>query len=329
MKPFDYYRVTSVEQAVSLLGKHQGKAAVIAGGSDLLGLMKDRVEGAKLKAPQHLIDIKGIKDLGSIKEHKGGLRIGAAATITEILESDLVRKKYPLLSQAAKQVAVPQIRNVGTLGGNLCQRPRCWYFRGRLFGDCFRKGGGTCYAQSGESQYHAIVGGDICAMVCPSDMATALTSLNAKVELAGPKGTRQVALPQFYVAPEKNILAETALSPQEMVVAVDIPAPLHGASGVFLKLKERQAFDFALVSVAVNLALSGTAVNDGRIVFGGVACAPLRSTKAESAMKGKGLKEGAALACAAAIEGARPLKNNAYKVQAARGVLEQALSSLV
>jgi xanthine dehydrogenase YagS FAD-binding subunit len=294
----------------------------------LFGLMKDRIEGPKMKLPQHLIDIKGIKELVSVKEQKTGLRIGAATTLTAIISSDIVKAKYPLIVDAARQVAVPQIRNVGTLGGNLCQRPRCWYFRGKLFSECLRKGGGNCYAHDGENQYHAIMGGDICAMVYPSDMAPALIALDAKAEIASPKGTRTVPLEKFYVSPEKQIQRETVLSPQEMLVAVEIPSSSQGRKGVFLKVKERQAFDFAIVSVAVALALKGATVADSRIAFGGVAPYPLRSVKAESALKGKELKSAASTACAACMEGAQPMSKNRYKVDAARGILEQALTML-
>ena len=328
MKPFDYYKVTTVGQAVDLLAKYQDNAAILAGGSDLLGMMKDRIEGPKLKTPQHLIDIKGIKELAYIKEQKTGLKIGAATTLTAIVSSEIAGAKYPLLVQAAKQVAVPQIRNVGTLGGNLCQRPRCWYFRGKLFPDCLRKGGGSCYAQDGENQYHAIMGGEICAMVYPSDMAPALIALDARAEIAGPKGTRTVPLEKFYVSPDKQILRETVLSPQELLVAVEIPSTSQGRKGAFLKLKERQAFDFAIVSVAVTFALKGATVADARVVFGGVAPFPFRSVKAEAALKGKELKNGAPAACAACVEGAQPLSKNNYKIDAAKGVLEQALSML-
>jgi xanthine dehydrogenase YagS FAD-binding subunit len=328
MKPFDYYKVTTVQQAVDLLAKYQDKASILAGGSDLLGLMKDRLEGPKMKLPQHLIDIKGIKELAYINEQKTGLKIGAATTLTTIISSEIVVAKYPLLAEAVKQVAVPQIRNVGTLGGNLCQRPRCWYFRGKLFSDCFRKGGGNCYAQGGENQYHAIMGGDICAMVYPSDVAPALIALDAKAEIAGPKGRRIVPLERFYVSPEKQIMKETVLSPQEMLTAIEIPAGSQGRKGAYLKLKERQAFDFAIVSVATALVLRGTMVADARVVFGGVAAFPFRSVKAEAALKGKELKNAASLACAACVEGAQPLSKNNYKVDAAKGILEQALTML-
>jgi xanthine dehydrogenase YagS FAD-binding subunit len=328
MKAFEYYKATSVSQAISLLAKHQEKAAILAGGSDLLGMMKDRLEGPKLKMPQFLIDIKGIKDLNYIKEQKTGLKIGATTTLSEIASSNLIANKYPLLIQAANQVAVPQIRNVGTLGGNLCQRPRCWYFRGKLFKDCFRKGGSNCYAPGGENQYHAILGGDNCYIVYPSDMAPALTALNARVEIATSKGNKMVPIEQFYVRPGKNILRENILTSQEMVVAVEIPNPVSNSKGIYLKLKERQAFDFAIVSVAVNLILKNNIVADSRIVFGGIAPFPIRRTKAETALKGKTVKDAMDAVCKAAIEGAQPLGHNGYKMDAAKGILEEALSYL-
>jgi xanthine dehydrogenase YagS FAD-binding subunit len=328
MKPFDYYKVASVAQAVSLLSKHQQKAAILAGGSDLVGMMKDRLAGPKFKMPDFLIDIKGIKELNYIKEQKNGLKIGAGTPLSEIVSSDLIAKKYPLLHQAAGQVGVPQIRNVGTLGGNLCQKPRCWYFRGKLFPDCFRKGGNNCYAPGGENRYHAVFGGANCYKIHPSDLAPALMALNARVEIASPKGNRMVPLEKFYVGPEKNILGETILSPQELVLAVEIPNPAAMSKGVYLKLKERQAFDFAVVSVAVSLSLKNSIVDEARIAFGGLAPFPLRAVKAEAAMKGKGLKDSIAAACKAATDGAEPLSQNGYKVDAAKGILEEALVHL-
>jgi xanthine dehydrogenase YagS FAD-binding subunit len=326
MKAFEYYKVTSVAQAISLLTKHQEKAAILAGGSDLLGMMKDRLEGPKLKMPQYLIDIKGIKDLNYIKEQKTGLKIGATTTLSEIASSDLMVRRFPLLIEAAKQVAVPQIRNLGTLGGNLCQRPRCWYFRRALFKDCLRKGGGNCYAHDGENQYHAIIGNGGCCMVYPSDMAPALMALNARVEIATPKGNKMVPIEQFYIRPEKNVLRENILTSQEMVVGVEISNPVPTSKGVYLKLKERQAFDFAIVSVAVNLNLKNNIVADSRVVFGGLAPFPLRSNKTESILKGKEVKESISAACKAAIEEAQPLSHNGYKVDAAKGILEETLS---
>ncbi len=328
MRGFEYYKVATVTQGVTLLARYQEKASILAGGSDLLTRMKDRLEGPKLRTPQYLIDITGIKELNYIREQKGGLKIGATTVLADIASFPLVADQYPLLSQAAGQVAVPQIRNVGTLGGNLCQRPRCWYFRGKLFKDCFRKGGGNCYAPAGENQYHAIFGGGNCFMVCPSDMGTALTALDAKVEIATPKGNRLIPIEQFYMRPEKNVLKETILGPSEMVVAVDIPAPAPGSKGIFIKLKEREAFDFAIVSAAAMVTLKTEVVSDARIVLGGVAPFPLRSTRAEVALKGKRIRDGVGEACRAAVDKAQPLSNNNYKMIAAKGMVEKALSSL-
>lgn len=328
MKPFDYYKVASVAQAVSLLSKHQQKAAILAGGSDLMGLMKDRVEGPKFKLPGFLIDIKGIKELNVIKDQKGWLKIGAGTPLSDIVSSDLIAKKYPLLRQAACQVGVPQIRNVGTLGGNLCQKPRCWYFRGKLFPDCFRKGGNNCYAPGGENRYHALFGGANCYKIHPSDLAPALMALNARVEIGSSKGSRMVPMEKFYMGPGKNMLNETILGPQELVLSVEIPNPAAASKSVYLKLKEREAFDFAVVSVAVSLSLRNSLVDQARIVFGGLAPFPMRAVKAEAALKGKGIKEAIAAVCKAATDGAEPMSHNGYKIDAAKGILEQALVHL-
>ena len=328
MKGFDYYRVTTISQTISLLSRHGEKAAILAGGSDMLAMMKDRVEGPKLHPPQHIIDITGIRELAYIKEQKNWLKIGAATTIGEIAASPLIVAKYPLLTRAAGQVAVPQIRNIGTLGGNLCQRPRCWYFRGKPFTDCFRKGGNNCYAPTGENQYHAIFGGENCYMVCPSDMASALTALNARVEIATAKGNRFIPIEQFYARPAKQILKETALGPAEMVVAVEVPVSAPNSKGTYFKLKERQAFDFAVVSVAALVTFKENIVSDARIVLGGVAPFPLRANGAETALKGKRITDGLGAACKAAAQGASPLSNNSYKVKATKGLVEAALTSL-
>ena len=328
MRGFDYYKVKTVAQAISLLTQYQEKASLLAGGSDLLSRIKDRLEGPKMQAPQRLIDITGINELNFIREQKNGLKIGATTILSDIASSPLITAKYSLLSEAAHQVAVPQIRNIGTLGGNLCQKPRCWYFRGRLFKDCLRKGGGNCYAPGGENQYHAVFGGEDCCMVCPSDMATALTALNAKIEIATPKGNRLVPIEQFFVKPSKNILEETMLRPSEMVLSVEIPAPGPGSKSTFLKLKEREAFDFATVSAAVMVTVKSDVVSEARIILGSVASIPFKATSAESALKGKKIRDAMEAACKAAVQDAKPLSNNSYKVKATMGIMEKALSGL-
>lgn len=327
MKTFEYLKVTTVAEAVSLLVKYGDKAALFAGGSDLLGMMKDGIEGPQLKSPQYIIAVKNIKELASISEAKGTIRIGAVTTVADIADSELLAKSLPLLVQAARQVAVPQIRNTGTLGGNICQRPRCWYYRGKLFRDCLRKGGDYCYARAGENQYHAVLGANRCHMVYPSDLAPALVALNASVEIVSAKGKRKVPIDQFYVRPDKNVLKENVLTPQEMVAAVEIPLQV-GTKGTYLKLKERQAFDFAVASVAINLSLKNNIVADARIVFGGLAPFPYRSLKAEAALKGKQVKDAIAASCQEAMAGAVPLSGNSYKIAAAKGLMEKGLGSL-
>jgi xanthine dehydrogenase YagS FAD-binding subunit len=328
MRPFSYYKVRSVDEAVTLLATHQQKAAILAGGSDLLGMMKDRVEGPKLKSPAYLIDIKGIRELNYIREQSDGLKIGAGTTISEIVSSELIAKKYPLLHQAASQVGVPQIRNVGTLGGNLCQKSRCWYYRGAAFEQCYRKGGSQCYGAAGENRYHAVFGGSRCFMVHPSDLAPALIALNARVEIASAKGTRTLPIDKFFVTPDQNVMAETVLTPQELLVAVTVPAPAANTKSVYLKLKQRQSFDFALVSVAVNVSVRNGVVDQARIAFGGLAPFPMRSGKAETALKGKTMNGAIAATCRACTEGAQPLSQNRYKVDAAAGILEEALTQI-
>jgi xanthine dehydrogenase YagS FAD-binding subunit len=328
MKAFSYYKATSVEQALALLSKHQQNAAILAGGSDLLGMMKDGIEGPKLKSPAFLIDIKGIRELAYVREAKDGLRIGAGTTITDIVSSDVVARKYPLLHQAASQVGVPQIRNVGTLGGNLCQKSRCWYFRGAAFQDCYRKGGNQCYGAVGENRYHAVFGGSRCFMAHPSDLAPALIALGASVEIASPRGMRSVPIEKFYVGPDRNVMSETILTPQEMLVAVSVPAPIATSKAAYLKLKQRESFDFALVSVAVNLSLKNGVVEQARIAFGGLAPFPMRSAGTEAALQGKAVSAAIGSACKACTAGAQPLNQNAYKVQAAAGILEEALTRM-
>jgi xanthine dehydrogenase YagS FAD-binding subunit len=291
-------------------------------------MMKDPVEGPKLKSPAFLIDIKGIRELAYVREQKEGLRIGAGTTVSELVSSELIARKYPLLHEAAAQIGVPQIRNVATVGGNLCQKTRCWYYRGAAFKECYRKGGGQCYGAAGENRYHAVFGGSRCFMAHPSDLAPALVALDARIEIASAKGNRTVPIEKFYVTPDRNVMAETVLTPQDLVVAVTVPAPAANSKGVYLKLKQRQSFDFALVSVAVNLSVRNGVVDQARVAFGGVAPFPMRSLKTEAALKGKTIDAAIAAACRVCTEGAQPLAQNAYKIDAVAGLLEQALTQI-
>jgi xanthine dehydrogenase YagS FAD-binding subunit len=322
MRAFEHRSATTVEEALSFLGR-DGKGQIIAGGTDLLGEMKRGII-----APERLVDIKPIPGLGAIEDaHEDGLRIGATARLAALCESDLVRRRTPLLAQAARAAASPQLRNMGTLAGNLCQRPRCWYYRGDF--PCLRKGGRRCFAVSGDNRYHAILGGGPCHIVHPSDTAPALLALDAELDIAGPDETRHVPLRSFFVGPQTDPHRENLLEPDELITQIRVPAPAAGARGIYLKLRERQVWAFALVSVAVQLTMEDHRCREARIVLGGVAPVPWRSEAAENAIEGTAVDvRDRDRAAAAAVAEARPLRDNAYKVTLARNLVAQALAAV-
>ena len=317
---FAYIRARSKQEALDNLAS-QG-AYVHAGGTDLLGCARDEVfEVEKLVSISRLEELKGITHAD-----EGGIRIGALTTISEIAASAVIRESYPGLAQAASDVASPQLRNQGTLGGNLCQRPRCWYFRGDFH--CAKKGGDMCYAVEGENRYHAIFGGDPCYIVHPSDTAPMLVALGAKVRISGTRGERSMALEDFFVLPDQDLERENVLQQGEIVTEVALPAA-SGVKSSYRKVRERGAWDFALVSVALAVRLSGSTVAEARVVLGGVAPAPWRSAAAEAALIGKEPTPSVAAAvAAAAVAGAQPLEQNAYKVLLAKGALMESLVAL-
>ncbi len=317
---FAYIRARSKQEALDNLAS-QG-AYVHAGGTDLLGCARDEVfEVEKLVSISRLEELKGITHAD-----EGGIRIGALTTISEIAASAVIRKSYPGLAQAASDVASPQLRNQGTLGGNLCQRPRCWYFRGDFH--CAKKGGDMCYAVEGENRYHAIFGGDPCYIVHPSDTAPMLVALGAEVRISGARGERSMALEDFFVLPDQDLERENVLQQGEIVTEVVLPAA-SGVKSSYRKIRERGAWDFALVSVALAVRLSGSTVAEARVVLGGVAPAPWRSAAAEAALIGKEPNPSVAAAvAAAAVAGAQPLEQNAYKVLLAKGALMESLVAL-
>ena len=329
MKSFELYDATTVEEAVELLEKYGPTSKVVAGGSDLVtGIMKDWVHGPGMLYPEVLIDITTIPELHGISVNGGGLKIGAATTLTDIIESEEVKSGWPLLSDAAFTVASPLIRNFGTLGGNINQRPRCWFLRGEDF-PCYKKGGDFCFAVTGDNTYHAIIGGELCYIVHPSDTAHALLALNAKATIAGPSGLREVAFDDYFIGPRQDVLRENILQPNELMVDVQVPTPAANTKMAWLKLKDRQVYDFALTSVAVVATIEGGAWQDGRIVLGGVAPVPWRAEVVEQALAGKDVKSAAKSAAALIRNEARPLSNNAYKVDIAIGLTERAVMSLV
>ena len=317
---FAYIRARSKQEALDNLAS-QG-AYVHAGGTDLLGCARDEVfEVEKLVSISRLEELKGITT-----SDEGGIRIGALTTISEIAASAVIRESYPGLAQAASDVASPQLRNQGTLGGNLCQRPRCWYFRGDFH--CAKKGGDMCYAVEGENRYHAIFGGDPCYIVHPSDTAPMLVALGAKVRISGTRGERSMALEDFFVLPDQDLERENVLQQGEIVTEVALPAA-SGVKSSYRKVRERGAWDFALVSVALAVRLSGSTVAEARVVLGGVSPAPWRSAAAEAALIGKEPTPSVAAAvAAAAVAGAQPLEQNAYKVLLAKGALMESLVAL-
>jgi len=318
--PFAYAKPETMNEAVKLLA--EANAAPHAGGTDLLGCMRDHIY-----LVDKVVSLSGLKPKlsGIRKTGDGGLAIGALTTITEIAESPLVRGAFPGLAQAAKAVASPQLRNQGTIGGNLCQKPRCWYYRGEF--DCIRKGGPVCYAVDGENQFHCIFGGNACYIVHPSDPAPMLLALDARVHVAGPRVERFVAMEGFHVPPGDDPTRDTVLEPGEMVTEIFIPPPPRGLYTAYRKVRTRRSWDFAIAGTALSLAMDGGVVRDARVVFSGVAPVPWRSRAVEDVIKGSRLDDATIWkAAAAGLEDARPMSGNGYKVPLLKGVLREELA---
>lgn len=326
---FEYIDAKDVKEAVTCLKAYDGRASVIAGATDLLALMKDRIEGPKLKVPAALVNIKSIPGIGRITRQKEtGLRMGAAVTLSRVAASDAITPQFGVLAQAARMVGTTQIRNMGTLGGNLCQRPRCVYFRHPHF-VCFKKGGTRCYAAAGEHRfYHSILKNGKCAMAHPSDMAPVLLALKAGAVIAGVEGERIVPLRDFFLGPDN--VGETVLKPDEFVLAVEVPDQPAGTRQVFLKQRVRHAADFALASVATVARMADGICRDISIVLGGVAPFPYVAKTAGEMIEGHALTERLIWdAAEAALEGARPLSMNQYKVDLTKAIVKRALTSIM
>jgi len=331
MKAFDHLRPASVEQALELLPAGRDPAArertrLVAGGQDLYGELKDRII-----APDELVDLKGIPGLDVIEiSATREVSIGALATVGALERHLRLGSLHPLLKEAAASVASPQIRNVGTLGGNLCQRPRCWYYRHSAI-DCIKKGGAVCLAYGGLNKYNAILGGGPSYIVHPSDLAPALVALGAEAQIAGQRGARSVPLERFFTLPSEGaILRENVLGPDEILTRVRIPPPQgDGWRSTYLKFRERGSYDFALASVALALRIEGGRIAEAHLVLGGVAPIPWRCEAAEKLLVGRAID---AATCAAAgekaLEGAQPMEYNGYKVPLAKGLITKALQKL-
>ncbi|MBI4284441.1 MAG: FAD binding domain-containing protein [Chloroflexi bacterium] len=315
----DHFDARTLESALELLRRYGAAAKIIAGGLDVIGLMRKQVI-----APQVLVNIKTVPGLVYTTEDAEGLKIGALTTIRDVETSEAIRQRYPILAEAAHAVGSPLVRNMATIVGNLCQDVRCWYYRrspatGPSF-FCRRKGGHECYAVDGENAYHAIIGADQCHAVNPSDMAPALLALRASLKIASPSNDRVVPLAEFY-RPMGNIL-----QPDEIITEVQVPAPLPGTGQCYLKFRVRQTIDFAISSAAAVIVTRAGVASEARIVLGGGSPAPYEAFDAEATITGKAITESLAEGAArAAVGHATPLAQNAYKVPITEALVKRAI----
>ncbi len=321
MKTFEYVQAKTAQEAVSFLGDEYNESKVLAGGLDLIGELKDH-----LIEPERLVSLGGIADLDYIRTEGGVTKIGATTTLAGIAGHPDLLKAHAALAEAAAVVGSPQIRNVGTLGGNLCQRPRCWYYRGEFY-HCLKKGGAICYSLSGRNYYNAILGGGPSYIVHPSDCAPALIALNATVHLTGPDGPREMPLDDFFVLPTEILTRENKLKPNEIVTEIEIPA--HSLKSTYVKFRQRDGFDWALSAAAVALEMDGGTCKKANIILGGVAPRPWRAKKAEAVLAGKAITEAlAAEAAEASVDGAVALSDNGYKIPLTQAIVKEAILKL-
>lgn len=318
MQAFEYANPATLKEALGLLSARWGEADVLAGGTDQISLMKDMVH-----TPKRVVNIKGIAELHGIQAAAGGLLIGATTTMEELLQNAAIKSQYGSIHAAAKGIGSPQIRNMGTVGGDLCQRPRCWYFR-QGYGVLGRDKNGKSMAAEGQNEFHAIFGGGPAHFVSASSLGPALIALGAKVKIASAGGTRELAAEKFFVAPASDSDREIALKPNEIVTGVLLPAAR--VRNATYEVRQKEALDWPLATASVAISMRGTTVSKASIVLGHVAPTPWRASEAEKAVIGKTLSEATAEeAGKAAVSGAQPLSENAYKVQLARVAVKRAL----
>jgi len=321
MKDFRHVDVRDLEKAVRLLQEPGAKA--IAGGTDLLTEMKERI-----RTPETLVNIKTLEELRGIRDEGDHLSIGALTTLSELERHPLIRERFPILAQAAAVAATPQLRNVGTVGGNLCQQVRCWYYRHPQV-KCWLKGGIECYAEEGLNHRHSIFGTSPCIAVHPSDLAPALIALDAEVRVVGPDVDGELALEEIYRLPDEARRERTVLGPGDLITEIRVPKRPEDSKDVFLKAMERATWSFALASVAVQLDFEGDRITRARVVLGGVAGKPWRVRDAEALLEGRALTEELTEQVAeAAVAGAQPREYNAYKIPLAKSLVKQALIEL-
>jgi len=321
MPAFELFQPANVDEALTLVERHGADAWILAGGLDTFDWLKDRSKRTNV-----VIDLSQVNELRGIKEANGGLEIGALTTLTEVVRHPVVREKFGLLMEAAELVASPQIRNQGTLGGNVSQDTRCWYYRSGW--SCYRAGGNICYADTPTAinREHAILNADRCVAVSPSDTAPALIALEAQMVIRSRSGERVVDAQQYFVGPGVDITRMTTLRPGELLTAIRIPSTWAGAQFYFEKVRDRQVWDFPLVNVASAMKASGGNIQQMRIAVGAVAATPLRLENVEAAVAGKPRNEETAdMAGRMAIEGAQPLRYNGYKVPLMRNLVKRAI----
>jgi xanthine dehydrogenase YagS FAD-binding subunit len=325
MRSFTNASPRDVKQAMSLVQqtRRAGRSAAIAGGgSDVLGMMKDR-----LITPDVLVSLKAVRGLDQVRPENGIVSIGGLITLDALSRDATVRGQYAVLAEAAADVATPQIRNVATLAGNVCQRPWCWYYRNGF--KCFKNGGNTCYSASGENQFHAIFGGGPSYIVHPSDTAVALVALDATFRVSGPSGDRTVAAADFFTLPTTNAARENVLADDEALTGVTLPAALPGVRSTYHKIMDREAWTHAVVSAAVVLQMEKDVCRSARVVLGGVAPIPWRAAEVEKLLAGKTITPDLAQqAGRAAVAGARPLAKNGYKVPLTEAMVRRTIADL-
>jgi xanthine dehydrogenase YagS FAD-binding subunit len=322
MPAFELFQPASIEDAQAVLDRYGSGAWVLAGGLDSFDWLKDRI-----KRPQALVDLAGIPELKGIRPWQDGIEIGAMTTLTEVVRHPVVRERYGILLEAAEAAASPQIRNQGTIGGNVSQDTRCWYYRAGW--SCYRAGGNICYADTPEAinREHAILGADRCVAVSPSDTAPALIVLDAQmvVRTAG-GGELTIAAEDYFIGPATDITRMTILQPGDLLTAIRLPGSWGGARFYFEKVRDRAVWDFALVSVASAMVMNGSTIERMRLAVNGVAARPLRLEAVEEITRGKPRNEATAVVASnLAIEGAQPLKFNAYKVPLMRNLVKRAI----
>lgn len=320
MNPFKMAMPTSIEGAVSVLKGSFKDHRLLGGGTDILGELKEGTQ-----KPTMLVNLKGIGGLGTITKTDRGLEIGSLVTLTDVAENADVKKMWPALAIAAAHAATPQIRNVGTVGGNLCQRPRCWYYRNDLY-PCLKKGGELCYAREGENEFHAIFDNATCNIIHPSNLAPALIAYGAIAIVAGPEKTEEIALEDFFLSPEEDISRENVLEPNQVLVRVILPKGSENPKSTFFEVREKQSYDWAICASTVSLTMDGDTVKDARIVLSAVAPTPVRRDDLEGMLKGQKITDDLLQKLGdAAVADATPLRDNKYKTILVKATLKRAI----